>query len=139
MDSQWCCRQYQEDEILRQLMNPGSLFSGLQWMLEEVARVQEMAEKASEGGEEYEGSEQRFHTHGHDFGFLNQGSYQPSYQQPPLGSRSTPSPNGTVLDGHDWGSNAAVAAVQKLRSMGAQVFPPGSKEKFDWGVLAGEA
>lgn len=39
--------------------------------------------------------------------------------------------------GHDWGSRAAAAAVQQLLGMGAQVFPPGSKEQMDWGVLAG--
>jgi len=36
-----------------------------------------------------------------------------------------------------WGSKKAVQAVRQLRSMGAQVFPPGNKEVMDWGVLAG--
>ncbi|KAG1674686.1 hypothetical protein FOA52_007210 [Chlamydomonas sp. UWO 241] len=42
-----------------------------------------------------------------------------------------------MVDGHDWGSAAAAKAVKTLQAMGAQVFPPGSKEKMDWGVLAG--
>ncbi|KAG2449715.1 hypothetical protein HYH02_005242 [Chlamydomonas schloesseri] len=39
--------------------------------------------------------------------------------------------------GHDWGSPAAARAVEQLLAMGAQVFPPGGKDKLDWGVLAG--
>ncbi|GLC34025.1 hypothetical protein PLESTM_000145300 [Pleodorina starrii] len=44
---------------------------------------------------------------------------------------------GSSAQGHDWGSPAAACAVEQLLAMGAQVFPPGSKDKMDWGVLAG--
>lgn len=37
-----------------------------------------------------------------------------------------------------YGSPEADAAVQKLQSMGATVYPPGNKDAIDWGVLAGE-
>ena len=49
----------------------------------------------------------------------------------------TVKPKSSCHDGHDWGSQSAAAAVKKLQSMGAQVFPPGSKTDIDWGVLAG--
>ncbi|EFJ53049.1 hypothetical protein VOLCADRAFT_115636 [Volvox carteri f. nagariensis] len=44
---------------------------------------------------------------------------------------------GTSAQGYDWGSPAAARAVEQLLAMGAQVFPPGNKDKMDWGVLAG--
>ena len=36
-----------------------------------------------------------------------------------------------------YGSPEADAAVQKLQSMGATVYPPGNKDAIDWGALAG--
>ena len=36
-----------------------------------------------------------------------------------------------------WGSAAAAQAVRQLQGMGAQVYPPGDKDKMDWGILAG--
>ena len=39
---------------------------------------------------------------------------------------------------HDYGSQAANKAVQRLQSLGATVHPPVAKDAMDWGVLAGK-
>ena len=121
------------------MLGPGALFGGLQWILEEVARAQEMAQQQQAARSGSDGLEEDLDRplagRGHDFGFLSQGGGPDILPLPHPSSRS--GATGTVLDGHDWGSSTAVAAVKKLQSMGAQVFPPGSKEKVDWGVLAG--
>ncbi len=67
------------------------------------------------------------------------------YRPPGAGSSGSSGGGGHRLGGdgeaaaYDWGSPAAKQAVETLQAMGAQVFPPGSKEKLDWGVLAGGA
>ena len=38
----------------------------------------------------------------------------------------------------EYGSREADAAAQKLKSLGAIVYPPGNKAAIDWGILAGE-
>ncbi|KAG2428658.1 hypothetical protein HXX76_011363 [Chlamydomonas incerta] len=62
------------------------------------------------------------------------GGYEPEAPKPPV---RRPKVSAGSAGGHDWGSPAAARAVEQLLAMGAQVFPPGGKEKMDWGVLAG--
>ena len=40
---------------------------------------------------------------------------------------------------YQYGSQQADQAAQKLQSLGAMVYPPGSRETIDWGILAGAA
>ncbi|KXZ51704.1 hypothetical protein GPECTOR_11g153 [Gonium pectorale] len=63
----------------------------------------------------------------------------PGMPAPPPAVAQRPKGRGAAgtAAGHDWGSPAAARAVEQLLAMGAQVFPPGSKDKMDWGVLAG--
>ena len=141
-----------EATIHSEFISPGSLFKGLQWALEEMGRAQEMTGRMSaESGEE--GDEDGLEAHLQRVFSSFQTGRSPFPQQPPHQSDAPPAPlprgdpggrpqdppqqQTHVHDGHDWGSAAAVAAVKKLQSMGAQVFAPGSKETVDWGVLAG--
>eukprot|EP00198_Chlamydomonas_reinhardtii_P007822 XP_001697159.1 predicted protein [Chlamydomonas reinhardtii] len=62
------------------------------------------------------------------------GGYEAEAAEPPV---RRPKVSAGSAGGHDWGSPAAARAVEQLLAMGAQVFPPGGKEKLEWGVLAG--
>lgn len=53
-----------------------------------------------------------------------------------LGFQGQPNTS-TSASGVDYGSPQANAAVQRLEKLGAVVYPPGSKDAVDWGVLAG--
>lgn len=66
---------------------------------------------------------------------------QPRPSEQPTLQRQSPQQQGQVPaeapTESQYGSPEADAAVQKLQSMGATVYPPGNKDAIDWGVLAG--